>query len=180
VSPPEVVADYDLFSSRVDFAADVRLILSCVPPRFLTGLKVVRLAVTSEFNRNRRRAKVKRSGRPFLISAAAGLYHAAAPVHPASIELFLDTVFTGVPQWALHLPLVRRVLLARPLLHEVGHHIHRTLAPEHAEPERVADRWSARLGRRFFFRRYWYLVPFVLPPLVVARTAQRLGRRRAA
>jgi len=47
------------------------------------------------------------------------------------------------------------------LFHEIGHHMHRTRAPEFKEREDVADSWEKRLSRVFFRKRYWYLMPVV-------------------
>ncbi len=180
MSLPEIVTDYGSFTPPANIAADVRLILRHVPPRYLAGLHHVRLAVTADFNRERRRQKTRRRGRIFAINSAAGLYHAAWRGQPASIELFVDNTFAGAPAWVLRIPPLRRTLLSATLYHELGHHIHSTVAPKHAEREDVADQWSIRLSRRFLFHRYWYLLPLIYPAVLIARLAGARSRPPAA
>ncbi len=177
---PDVVTDLGSFTPPADVAADVRLLLRHVPPRFLAGLHSVRIAVTSDFNRRQRRQKTKRRGRIFAIRSAAGLYHAAGNGRPASIELFVDNAFSGASAWSLRVPVLRRTLLSAILYHELGHHIHATVAPEHSEREDVADRWSVRLSRRFLFRRYWYLLPLIYPVVQLASIVGAGQRTRAS
>lgn len=48
------------------------------------------------------------------------------------------------------------------LFHEVGHHIHNTIRPEHAEREDVADSWAGKLNANFIRKKYWYVSPFLV------------------
>src|SRR5262249_23134580 len=64
-----------------------------------------------------------------------------------------------------------------PLFHEIGHHVHRTQAPEFRDREDVADRWRDRLLIPYFRRRYWYLVPLVRPIWRVTRVVRAVWSR---
>jgi hypothetical protein len=177
---PEVVVAFDQPDLPATVASDVAVLLRSVPNRYLCGLRLVRLAAASELSRGRRRSHTKSRGRKVPIDCAAGLYHAACKNAPATIELFIDNMYRGVPRWVLFIPLFRRLFLASTLYHEIGHHIHRTMQPEHTEREDVADRWSGRLGRRFLYRRYWYLMPLIYPVVALGRAYRRLSGRHAA
>jgi hypothetical protein len=63
----------------------------------------------------------------------------------------------------LCVPVLKDVAFARVLYHELGHHIHTTLQPEHGEREDVAEEWGRKLTRSFVRRKYWYLLPLVVP-----------------
>jgi len=47
------------------------------------------------------------------------------------------------------------------LYHEIGHHIHYTVRPEHREREDIADEWANKLNKKFVRRRYWYIYPLL-------------------
>jgi hypothetical protein len=49
------------------------------------------------------------------------------------------------------------------LFHEIGHHIHATVRPEHREKEDVAEDWRKKLWGNFGRKKYWYLVPIAKP-----------------
>ncbi len=59
------------------------------------------------------------------------------------------------------IPFFKNTVLANVLYHELGHHIHYTLRPEHRERENVADEWASRLGAHFVRKKYWYLRPLI-------------------
>ena len=65
------------------------------------------------------------------------------------------------------------------LFHEIGHHIHKTQAPEFKEREDVAESWEKRLCKIYFRKRYWYLTPiaYVLYPLFWLK--KKLDSRKA-
>ena len=71
--------------------------------------------------------------------------------------------------------LFRKVLFGQILFHEIGHHIHRTIRPEHKEKEDVADSWAGKLNVNFVRKNYWYAVPFIT---VAAKTYQLLRRKK--
>jgi hypothetical protein len=48
------------------------------------------------------------------------------------------------------------------LFHEIGHHIHRTIRPEHTEKEDVADKWAGKLNANFIRKQYWYAMPVIV------------------
>jgi len=109
-----------------------------------------RLALT----RDRKRAKVWWRSRKVRIADSLGVYHHATLREAAWIELMADGVLAGAPKWAWSFPIIRDGLLAHTLYHEVGHHIHAVHAPEHREPENVADEWRDRLMRGMYRHRH--------------------------
>jgi hypothetical protein len=68
---------------------------------------------------------------------------------------------------------MREVTFGAVLFHEVGHHIHRTIRPEHKEKEDVADLWAKRLIGNFIRKKYWYALPVLIPALKVYRFLRR-------
>jgi hypothetical protein len=57
------------------------------------------------------------------------------------------------------IPFVRDGSFGLVLFHEIGHHVHATVAPEYLEKEDVADAWAKRLWKKFARQKYWFLVP---------------------
>lgn len=94
----------------------------------------------------------------------------------AYIELFIDNILkpirkiSDVPLSGLMGCILRMFTntkffldwtFSSTLYHEIGHHIHKTQSPEHAEREDVADRWGLTLQRRYLYWKYWYYMPLI-------------------
>ena len=131
------------------------------------------LSAHQGLNRKRRREKTKARGRKVAIREAHGLYHREWFGRPASIELFIDSMLEGIPGLLFRWPTLKDLILARTLFHELGHHLHATQAPEHAEPEDIAERWRMGLTREAFAVLHPRSIPFLR---VVARLLQPLRR----
>jgi hypothetical protein len=166
----EIVDAYSDFAAPCDARAGVAELLETVPPQHLNGLRYVRLTNAAALKGARKRGRSWSRGRKVKHSEVAGLYHAAWQGQPACIELFVDQIFDGPPRWLLRWRLVRNLLLADVLFHELGHHIHEVERPEHREREAVAEDWSRRLSRHYLRRRH-SVAWFTLRPL--ARLARR-------
>ena len=178
----EVVEAYRDYVPSFDVRRSVLRLLSTVDERHTHGIRAVVLTNIDALSRQVRRRKTKSRGRKIGLDQVAGLYHPAWKGELAWIELFIDQILDGCPRWVLRFPVVRDTMLAQTLFHEIGHHIHKTQAPVHDEQEDVADAWTRRLGRQYFPRVYWYLVPVfrVLVPAYkwVRRLQSRLAARR--
>ncbi len=71
----------------------------------------------------------------------------------------MDKIIASLERWAIPIPSLRHVAFGHVLFHELGHHIHSTIRPEHTEKEDVADTWAAKLNLNFIRKTYWYGVP---------------------
>jgi hypothetical protein len=145
----EIVEAYRDFAAPSDARCSAAELLATVPPECLTGLRRVVLTNSAALTGARKRGRSWSRGKKAKHSEVAGLYHAAWQGQPAWIEIFVDKTLDGTPRWLLKLRLVRNLLLAFTLFHELGHHIHRVQRPEHKEPESVADDWRHRLSREY-------------------------------
>ena len=104
---------------------------------------------------------------------ALGMYHQQWSGKPAWIEIFVDRIVKSDDSaWTWRIPLLRTVLVAEVVYHELGHHVHKTRRPEFREREDVADDWSERFTSAYFRREYRYLLPL----LPVVRLVVRLGQ----
>jgi hypothetical protein len=90
------------------------------------------------------------------------------------IELRIDRILAELNAVFLSIPHLREVAVGVVLFHEIGHHIHRTIRPEHVEKEDVADRWGKKLGVNFVRKQYWYAIPVLIP---AAKAYQFMQRR---
>lgn len=152
-------------------------LVSSVPRRYHVGLRSIVLTNTAALTGHRKRRKVSSSRGKFGSERLLGLHHPAGKRGQAWLELFVDNIFSGHPPYVLRLGFFRKALLAEVLFHEWGHHIHAMQRPEFRDGEDVADAWARRLGRRYFRRRYWYLVPFGPIFRQVGRRLDRKARR---
>jgi len=150
-----VTSAYSEYAPPFNVETVVRRMLNSVPRRFLNGLGEVVLTNTSSLPRSRRRGVTKSRRRKVRQIKAAGLYHPKWNGKQPWIELFVDNIFRGWEKgfW-LRIPFMREMLLEGVLFHEVGHHIHYTIRPEHREKEDVADVWKVRLHRNYQIRRF--------------------------
>jgi hypothetical protein len=131
-----------------------------VPPKCVIGLDRIVLTNTAALPRNRRRGKTRARKRKVRIAEARGLYHPRSNNQPAWIEIFVDNFWEYERRAFRKIAFLRDIVLADALYHELGHHIHHTLRPEHRERENVADEWAARLTAHFI-KKYGYLRPLM-------------------
>lgn len=150
-------------------------LLSGVPQKYLSGLKTVVLTNAGGFSHTRRRRKTRSRRRKVAIRECSGLYHRKSRGAPARIEIFVDNLCAGWPSWVLRISLCRDVAFAEVLFHELGHHIHKTQAPEHKEREDVAEKWERQLTDIYLWPKYWYIM---IPARLVALTLKPFQRLR--
>lgn len=173
---PEVVTQFTAgYVPPFDVASTVVKMIGTVPPKFLNGLSEVVLTNTAGLPRKLRRSVTKSRKRKVKIVETAGLYHQARHGRQAWIEIFVDNALGSLPQgwlrWLWSLSVLREMWLREVLFHELGHHIHTTVRPEHREREDVADVWKLRLERNYFrlqhptLRRILKLIRFTLGPI---------------
>jgi hypothetical protein len=171
---PEILDHRTGDRPKVDLVAAVERMLSHLPPGYFARLGHVALRDTGGLTRRERLRRKKAD--PGMV--LAGTYTRPTSRDPAHIDLFVDSIVGNLsPRW-LRVPPVRDLLLGRVLYHELGHHLHRVIRPEHRDLEMVADEWQKRLLREYFRRRYWYLTPIVRP--LVAWSRRRKRRRERA
>ena len=82
---------------------------------------------------------------------------------PARIELVIDNILYDFPGLLLKFGFFLDMVISSTLFHEIGHHIHETQAPEHSEREDVADKWKYRLTKKYFWKKYWYMMLLIFP-----------------
>jgi hypothetical protein len=176
----EICESYKDFSPPSWVHKSVTRLIEGIPDKYLAGLHSVTLTNVDGLNHSRRRQKTISRKRKVTVRECRGLYHYKWQEKPAHIELFVDQIIHRWPLLVLKVPLFQDLLLADVLYHELGHHIHKTTAPEHREREDVADDWQKKLGRHYFRQNYkWIkLFGFILKPIValllkMVRTVQR-------
>jgi hypothetical protein len=147
---PKVTSRFCDYTPPFDVAHVIRRMLASVPSEFLVGLSEVVLTNTAGLSRKVRRSMTKSRKRKVRIIEARGLYHQAWDRRPAWIELYVDNVFRIWEQgfW-LRSRVFREQILGEVIFHEIGHHIHYAVKPEHREREDVADVWKVRLQRSY-------------------------------
>ena len=150
------------FRSRITpgmYLTTVTRLLSRVPEEILTGLESV--VLTDNHVRDYRND----TNRPNVQNAPAlGYYHLQTPQRQAWVEIFIDRIISSFPTPVLHIQLVRELLIAKPLFHEIAHH--RNAAVGGLRPgsgETLADQWALEMSRSYFRRRYWYIRPLSAP-----------------
>jgi hypothetical protein len=151
---PEVREAYFAYTPPFDVAALVRDLLSYVPAEYLRGLKFVVLLNASGLSRRDRRRRIPSQGKRYLAGGCLGFYCHEHTGEPAHIGIHVDRVIQQAARLALRVSIYRDSLFAWILYHELGHHIHRVLHPEHREPENVANAWAERLRNALFQQKY--------------------------
>ena len=149
--------DYNNFVPCCNAHKSVDRLLSGVPRKYLSGLKMVVLTNAGGLSRGKRRQKTLSRKRKVAIRDCGGLYREKWMGRPAQIEIFVDNVVKNMPPLLLRIPFFCDLCFAEVLFHELGHHIHRTQVPEFAEREDVAENWGERLEHYVLRRQYWYI-----------------------
>ncbi len=157
----------------------INRLLNGIPKDRLAGLKSVVITNSASLSHDRRKGKTKARGRKVSTVQCRGFYYEKWQGQPAWIKLLLDNMLEPWPAWTLYIPFLRDLVFSDTLFHELGHHIHKTQAPQHKEREDVADDWQKKLSRHYFRRRYWYLRPlcFVLG-LLLKPLSRKMERKK--
>jgi hypothetical protein len=136
----------------------VTSVLANIPGVYLVGLQRIVMTNATGLSRSRRRKKTRHRGQTRNSIEALGSYHQPWQGQPGYIELLVDNIIAQCPK-AMRIPPIRDALFSDVIFHEIGHHVHTTRAREFREREDVADDWAFCIGRRYFRRKGWYLIP---------------------
>jgi hypothetical protein len=175
---PEIVENYRDFEPPRRFRRLIADLLDAVPSNYLIGLKTIVLTNRAALTRDQLRQKIWQQNRKHKFSEALGAYYAAERGRSASVWLLVDNILQSDLPWIGRMPIVRDAATAKTLYHEIGHHIHKARRPVYEGKENVAEDWSKRLSRRFFRKRYRYLIPLIYPLGILVRLIDR--RRESA
>lgn len=146
----------------------VEKLLRTVPTKYLAGLASVVLTNRSGQPRREFRRRFGHGRRTIRGSRVAAFYTPASKRQRPHIVIYVDKILNG-PKWFAIFPPLRESWIGLTLFHELGHHVHHTLRPEYREEETVADEWRQKFLTNFFRKRYWYLVPLVVPVAKLVR-----------
>lgn len=170
----EIKEAYRDYAPPFNASAVVRGLLRTVPDKYLNGLDCVVLTNISALSRRDRVGKVWSRKRKFSKAGVLGFYHHGSRNSSPYIELRVDAIIESTERGAMWIPFLRTVAFGHVLFHEIGHHIHSTIRPQHDEKEDVADTWAGKLNANFIRKKYWYALPVLIPAIKVYRIMRRL------
>lgn len=150
---------YRNYAPPVNATAIIQKLLRTVPEKYLKGLHCVVLTNENALSRKDRVGKIWSRKRKVHKSQVLGLYHHGSRSSLPYIELRVDKIVADTEKWGISIPFIRDIVFGHVLFHELGHHIHNTIRPEHTEKEDVADTWAGKLNANFIRKTYWYGVP---------------------
>ena len=164
----EIQENYKDYDAPRCVLKSIKRFIRYTPKKYLAGLHLICLTNTDALNRKERRQKTLSRKKKVALNRCNGWYMQEWNKEPARIVLLVDNILDGCPRWLLKFNYFSDIELARTFFHELGHHIHKTQAPEHREREDVADKWKRLLSRKYFWIRYWYvmLILLVFRPLL--------------
>ena len=174
----EVLDCYKDFAPPKWISRSLSRLINGIPQQYINGLHSIKLTNASGLNHSLRRKKTISQKKKVSVKDCRGLYHQKWHDNPATIELFVDNIISQWPKIILTVPLFQDILLADVLYHEVGHHIHKTSAPEHREREEVAEDWKKKLERQYFRQSYNWLIPIVVALRPLTDMLLRMARLR--
>ena len=159
----ELQEHYKDYTPPLNVSKVFRRLISGVPNERLVGLKYIILKNSKALNHKDRRRKTWSRKRKVTLSKCYGWYSEKWEGRPAHIEIIVDNILEPWPRALLYFSFFKDLLFADTLFHEIGHHIHKTQAPEYREREDVAEKWSRILSRQYFRKRYWYIMVLLWP-----------------
>jgi hypothetical protein len=167
--PYEIHENYKEYRPPLNVRAAVTRLLRSVPPQNVPELGAIVLT-NATAQRSTRTSRL--GGRKWRPRESLGIYHGRTSSAAPWIELLIDNVLEGWPPGLLRFALFQDLAIASTLYHEIGHHMDACVGGRR-EPEASADEWAKKLGRIHFRRRYWYVVPAVVPARLVVRALIR-------
>jgi hypothetical protein len=135
--------------------ASVEKLLSGVPKEYLGGLESIVLTNSGSIGKGMTR---RVQGRKYRRQSCLGFYHPRYKGNRPWIEIIVDNVLGDTPRMLLCIPIIREGMLSGTLFHELGHHLDATVGAPAPTGEAAADAWSKRLSKRYFQKRYWYIL----------------------
>ncbi len=176
----EIIEFYKDYEPPINATAVTQKLIDNIPQNYLLGLRQIVITNRSGLPRRELRRKVKSRKRKISMDRVQGFYHHRTGSSPAWIEIFIDQI--SYLQYGIYqkVPFLRERAFADILYHEIGHHIHTVIEPEHREREDVAEEWEAKLWWHYYLKKkYWYLLPFLrlLGKLIRSKVYQRLYQK---
>ncbi|MDD2903842.1 MAG: hypothetical protein PHU44_15555 [Syntrophales bacterium] len=172
----KILENYNNYEPPAWVITTVSRLVGGVPEKYFNGLKIILLSNAGGLNHSRKRQKTYTRKRKVAIQECRGLYFQKRHGQSAYIELFIDKIIQSCPKILFNLNFFKDLVFSEALYHELGHHIHKTNAPEHKEREDVAEKWKKRLTRLYFRDRYFYSKMFLTPLIVLLRLLAKLFR----
>jgi hypothetical protein len=157
---------YKDFSCPFSARHTIKDLLLRIPEKYYETLGKITLTNSNALNRKIRRKKSWHREKKYHLGECRGWYGREWRGKPAQITILVDNTIKVWPNWVLMIPFIRNLIFAEVFFHELGHHIHSTMAPEYNEKEDVADNWRKKLGRLYLRTRYWYLIIFFWPFII--------------
>lgn len=170
MSAPKVINSISISSKYYNFEKTVVKALKYVPKKYLIGLDTIELVEASKLNRNARRKKI---GNNVSQSKSLGYYTQAFKGEPPSITIHIDNIFSNYSWFTA--TFLRFYLITLTLYHEIGHHIHLEIEPEHRNKEFTANEYRNKLRGIMVRRKYWY-IGVLLYPLLLFKKKRLLGK----
>jgi hypothetical protein len=170
---PEIVENYRDFEPPAKFRKMTEELRDSVPQKYLNGLKTIILTNREALSRKQRQQKLWTRNRKVALADCLGSYQHATKSSDALVSPYVDNILKSWPRWICRVPVIGYQLIWMVLYHEIGHHIHAVHEPRFEGRENIAESWEKKLGKVFFKKRYWYLVP----AMYVLGKFLRLGKR---
>jgi len=155
----EIVESYKDYDPPVNATAVTRKLIDNIPQKYLLGLGQIVITNHSALPRRVLRQKVRSRKRKISRDKVRGFYHYRTGSSRAWIEIYIDQISDLKDGIFQRVPFFREKAFSEVLYHEIGHHIHSVVHPEHRELEDVAEEWEARLWSHYCVKKYWYLKP---------------------
>src|SRR5258705_5968726 len=175
---PDIVESYGAHVAPKWVRVTVSRLLSATAPDHVNGLGAIVLTDSASIGRGKTH---RVSGRKYTKRECRGFYHPSWRGQQAWIELVVDNMVADFPKPLWRVQFMRDLIISWTLFHEIGHHLHGTVASAARSSEAAADEWRERLTGLYVRKRYWYLVPLfkVVGPLyrLLRRLTSRWSRR---
>jgi hypothetical protein len=146
--------NYKNYSPPRGVRSAIEKLLSAVPEEFQAGLESVVLTNSDSVGKGKTR-RVK--GRKYRQQSCGGFYHRRHKGERPWIEIVVDNTLGDTPPLVLGIPLIREMMLAGTLFHELGHHLDVTVGSPAPSGEAAAEAWRQRLSKSYLRKHYWYL-----------------------
>jgi hypothetical protein len=174
----EIVEVYKNYTPHKAVYKSVRRVVAGVDQKRLVGLHSIILTNSESLNHGRRRKKIPFKNRKLSLKNCNGWYQQKWKQKPAHIEILVDNLLSEWPNFFVHSSFLMDLVLSKTLYHEIGHHIHKVQAPEFNDCEDVAEKWMLKLSKKFFWKRYWYIMVPLYPVRNLIRWIVKVCEKR--
>lgn len=138
---------------KLNIKVTTKILLKYIPVKYLKGIESIYYIDINYYNKYL--GKFYKDDNLYN-KKTLGLYFPLKE-NKARLIILLDNLIEQYSSRLMEIFFFRTLFISKPLFHEIGHHMHRTIITDNRDKEIVANLYEIELRNIFFHKRYLFL-----------------------